>query len=69
MGYIPLIGGVLKGVFNFALILASILIALPIWLTIAFIVWIFYHPKIAIFLLILTAAVIGIIVAIGLTWI
>lgn len=58
----------LKGVLNFALILASFLIALPIWLFIAFIVWIFYHPKIAILILILAATAIGIVVAVGVTW-
>jgi hypothetical protein len=67
LGYIPLIGGVLKGVLNFVLILASFLVSLPIWLLAAAIIWFFYHPKIALIILAAGGIAAGIVVAVTAT--
>jgi hypothetical protein len=51
LGFIPLVGGILKGVVGFAIFLAAVLVCTPLWIITFSLAWLFYHPKVgAIFL-------------------
>ncbi len=51
LGFIPLVGGILKGVAGFVIFLASLLVCIPLWIIAFSLAWLYYHPKVgAIFL-------------------
>jgi hypothetical protein len=48
LGYIPFVGGFLKGTSFFLFLLAAIFLSIPIYLITFSIAWIIYHPKVGI---------------------
>jgi hypothetical protein len=65
LGYIPLLGGLLQGIANFVIFLASFFVCLPIFLLAICFAWLFYHPKIGIPLLIVSILGIATIIVIA----
>lgn len=65
LGYIPLVGGLLKSAVGIAIFLAALIICIPLYLLTFSIAWLFYHPKIGIPLLILSLAIAGLIIGLS----
>lgn len=51
LGYIPLVGGILRAVSTVAVMLACLLVALPVWLLFVAAAWLYYHPKVGLIVL------------------
>lgn len=50
-GYVPLVGGLLKGAVGFTIFLVVLLICIPLWIITFSLAWVWYNPKMgAIFL-------------------
>ena len=45
LGYVPLVGGLLKNVVGLAILIAALLICIPLWLLTFSIAWMVFHPK------------------------
>lgn len=53
LGYIPLVGGLISGIVGFAIFLAAVLVAIPIYLLVTSVAWLRFHPKVGATLLII----------------
>lgn len=51
LGYFPLIGGLLKGAVGLIIFLGVIIICIPLYIITFSLAWLFYHPKVGIFIL------------------
>lgn len=65
LGYIPLVGGFLKGVAGTLIFLAALIICIPLFLVTFSLAWLVYHPKTGILVLLLAAAIITVIVVLN----
>lgn len=57
LGYIPLVGGFLKGVAGTLIFLGALIICIPLFLLTFSLAWLVYHPKTGILFLILAILV------------
>ena len=57
LGYIPLIGGILKSTVGFLIFVAACIICLPIFLLALSVSWLCFHPKVGIILLLIGIAI------------
>lgn len=62
LGYIPLVGGFIKGATGALIFLAALIVCIPLFLVTFSLAWLVYHPKVGILLLVLAAAIITVIV-------
>jgi len=46
LGYIPLVGGILKGTVGFIIFVAALLICIPLFIIAFSLAWLWYHPKV-----------------------
>ena len=46
LGFIPLVGGILKGTVGFVIFLAALLVSIPFWIIAFSLAWLWYHPKV-----------------------
>lgn len=46
LGYIPLVGGFVKGVAGFAIFVGAVLACIPLYLIMFSVAWLRFHPKI-----------------------
>ena len=67
IGYIPLIGGLLKGTLGIAIFLAALIICLPLFLLAVTVSWLVFNPKVGLFILGAALVVTAIVLAISLT--
>jgi hypothetical protein len=65
VGYIPLIGGLISGISGFAILLASFLIAIPIYILTISISWLFYYPKVGLILLAIGGVILALVLIFG----
>ncbi len=65
LGYIPLVGGLLKGVAGTLIFLAALIICIPLFLITLSLAWLVYHPKTGILIAILGAVIITAIVVLN----
>lgn len=57
LGYIPLIGGILKSTVGFILFLAALIICIPLYLIAFSLAWLWYHPKVGIAIFLMAVAI------------
>lgn len=62
LGYIPLVGGFLKGVTGIVVMLGALIVCLPLFFLTFSIAWMVYHPKIGIIFVLISAVLITVIV-------
>lgn len=62
LGFIPLVGGLLKGTVGFVIFLAALLICLPLWIIGFSLAWLWYHPKVGAIFLGIGLAILGVII-------
>lgn len=62
LGYIPLVGGFLKGVASGLVFVAAVIVCIPLFLITFSMAWLVYHPKIGILCVVLAMLVVGVIV-------
>lgn len=67
LGYIPLIGGILKGTVGFAIFLAAVIICIPLFLIALAVSWLVFHPKVGLLILGGALVITGIILALALS--
>lgn len=67
LGFIPLVGGILKGTVGFIIFLAAVIVCIPLWLIAFSLAWLWYHPKVGVLFLLAGLAVLGTIIAINYT--
>jgi hypothetical protein len=67
LGYIPLVGGLLKGTTGFIIFLAAVIICIPIFIIAFSLAWLWYHPKVGIIILGVGLIILGVILAINYT--
>jgi hypothetical protein len=65
LGFIPLVGGILKGTVGFVIFLAALIVCIPLWIIAFSLAWLFYHPKVGAIFLGVGLLVLGIILAIN----
>ena len=63
LGYIPIVGGFLKGTVGTVVLLGALIVSIPLFLITFALAWLRYHPKIGIALLLVVAAIVAVIVA------
>jgi hypothetical protein len=57
LGYIPLVGGILKSTVGFFLFLAALIICIPLFLIAFSLAWLWYHPKVGIVIFLVAIAI------------
>jgi ABC-type multidrug transport system fused ATPase/permease subunit len=57
LGYIPLVGGILKSTVGFILFVAALLICIPLYLIAFSLAWLWYHPKVGIAIFLVAIAI------------
>ena len=62
LGYVPLIGGFLKGTVTFIVFIGAILICIPLYIITFSLAWIFYHPKVGLVILGIGMAAAGVLI-------
>lgn len=62
IGYIPLVGGFIKGTVSGFVLLGALIICIPLFLLTFSLAWLVYHPKTGILLVVLALIIIGIII-------
>lgn len=62
LGYIPLVGGFLKGVAGGLVFLAAVIVCIPLFLITFSLAWLVYHPKVGIIFVIFALVITGIII-------
>jgi hypothetical protein len=65
LGFIPLVGGILKGTVGFVIFLAALIVCIPLWIIAFSLAWLFYHPKVGAIFLGVGLLVLGIILVIN----
>jgi hypothetical protein len=53
LGYIPLVGGFIKGVAGFAIFVGALLACIPLFLITLSVAWVRFHPKVGVFVLLI----------------
>ena len=61
LGFIPLVGGLLKGTVGFVIFVAALLVCIPLWIIAFSLAWLWYHPKVGAIFLGIGLAVLGVI--------
>jgi hypothetical protein len=51
LGYVPIIGGLLKGSMFLVVGLGAVIICIPLWIITFSVAWTYYHPKIGVIFL------------------
>lgn len=51
LGFVPLVGGFLKGSLSLVFVVGGVIICVPLWIIIFSIAWNWYHPKIGVIFL------------------
>lgn len=67
IGYIPLVGGFLKGAASSLVLLGAVIVCIPLFLITFSLAWLVYHPKTGIILIVAALIVIGVIVVLDIT--
>lgn len=62
LGYIPLVGGFIKGTASGYVFLGALVVCFPLFLLTFSLAWLVYHPKTGILIIVLALIIIGIIV-------
>lgn len=57
LGYIPLVGGFVKGVAAFAIFIGAVLFCIPLFIVAVSVAWLRFHPKIGIMVLSIGVAI------------
>jgi hypothetical protein len=65
LGFIPLVGGFISGIFFFAILLGAIIVCIPITIILASIAWLWYRPKVGIFLILIGLSILAMILIIN----
>lgn len=65
LGYIPLLGGILKGIVGFVIFLAALIIAIPLFILFTAIAWLVWHPKVGLILLAIAGVVLTLVLVLG----
>ncbi len=65
IGFIPLVGGIISGILGFAIMLASFLIAIPLYILAISISWLAFHPKVGIILLLIGGVILALVLILG----
>ena len=65
LGYFPLIGGLLKGTVGFIIFVGAIIISIPLYIITFSLAWLFYHPKVGIFILGLGVTIITVLIIVS----
>ena len=63
LGYIPLLGGFLKGVVGLAIFLAAVIVSLPLFILAVSVSWLRFHPKIGLLIFGVGLLIAGIVIA------
>lgn len=58
LGYIPIVGGFLKGTVGAVIFLGALIVSIPLYLLTFTLAWLRYHPKIGLMLLAVTGIII-----------
>ena len=62
IGYIPIVGGFLKGTVGTIVFAGAVIVSIPLFIFTFSLAWLAYHPKIGLLLLFVAALIVGIIV-------
>lgn len=65
LGFIPLVGGLLKGTVGFVIFLAALIVCIPLWIIAFSLAWLWYHPKVGAIFLGIGLAILGVIIFIN----
>lgn len=65
LGFIPLVGGILKGVTGFFIFVGALLICIPLWFIAFSLAWLWYHPKVGAIFLAIGLVILGVILFIN----
>ena len=65
LGFVPLIGGILKGSVGFIIFFGALIVCIPLWIIAFSLAWLFYHPKVGAIFLGIGLLILGIILAIN----
>jgi hypothetical protein len=65
LGYIPLLGGILKGTAGLIIFFGAVIITIPIFIITYSLAWLFYHPKVGLIILGVGLAILGGIIALS----
>lgn len=61
LGFIPLVGGLLKGTVGFVILLAAVIVCIPLWIIGFSLAWLWYHPKVGVIFLGIGISILGVI--------
>lgn len=64
-GYLPLVGGMLKGAVGFTIFLVVLLVCIPLWIITFSLAWIRYNPKMGLIFISIGVVVLGVILLIN----
>jgi hypothetical protein len=67
LGYIPLVGGLISGIVGFAIFLAALIVAIPIFFLMTSIAWLRFHPKVGAALVLIGVGVLTLIIVLNST--
>ena len=62
LGYIPLIGGILKGTTGILIFAAALIVCIPLFIITFSLAWLWYHPKVGIIILGVGLLILGLII-------
>ena len=65
LGYIPLVGGLLKGVLTFVILLGAVIVCIPLWILMTSVSWMVWHPKVGFILLAIGGVVLALLIFLG----
>lgn len=65
LGYIPLVGGILKSTVGFIIFVAAIIVSIPLYIMALSLAWLWYHPKVGIPILLIGVSLIAILIYIN----
>lgn len=51
LGFVPLVGGFLKGSLTLIIVIGGLIICIPLWIITFSIAWTWYHPKVGLIFL------------------
>ena len=67
LGYIPLIGGLLKGTLGILIFVAAVIISIPLFILAVAVSWLVFHPKVGLIILGVALAITALILALALS--
>jgi hypothetical protein len=65
LGFIPLVGGILKGTVGFIILIAALLVCIPFWIIGFSLAWLWYHPKVGAIFFAIGLIILGVILFIN----